>query len=103
MHCKMCNKEFCWVCLGDWKDHNSNTGGYYKCNKFKEDDVKSKKINNAKFELQKYMFYFERYNNHSKSQKHAEQLVPVISNKVKLLHTLKQYPFIELDFLTTAI
>lgn len=67
MQCKLCNKEFCWICLGDWKDHNTNSGGYYKCNKFKDEDLKNKTQEDAKYELQKYMFYFERYNNHSKS------------------------------------
>jgi ariadne-1 len=42
MQCKMCQKEFCWLCLGDWKEHNSNTGGYYKCNKFKDDETSNK-------------------------------------------------------------
>jgi ariadne-1 len=60
-------------------------------------------VNDAKFELQRYMFYFERYNNHEKSQKHAKMLVPVVQKKVTLLHQLKQYPQIELDFLPTAI
>lgn len=67
MHCKMCNKEFCWICLGDWKEHNSTTGGYYKCNKFKEGESTDKKREDAKYELQRYMFYFERFNNHLKS------------------------------------
>lgn len=22
MQCKMCNAEFCWICLGEWKQHN---------------------------------------------------------------------------------
>eukprot|EP01084_Bolivina_argentea_P025889 48144_1 len=26
-----CGHEFCWLCKGDWKKHNSSTGGYYKC------------------------------------------------------------------------
>jgi len=29
-----CKFEFCWVCLGDWKTHGDETGGYYKCNIF---------------------------------------------------------------------
>lgn len=52
MGCKVCGHEFCWVCLGAWKDHNSSTGGYYNCNKFKDQDEEGKKkIDNAKFEL----------------------------------------------------
>ena len=91
MHCKLCNKEFCWVCLGDWKDHNNNTGGYYKCNKFKE-EPKDTKREEAKYELQRYMFYFERYNNHAKSQALADKLTPVILHKTVLLHKQKNFP-----------
>lgn len=29
-----CGYEFCWLCLGDWKEHGSATGGYYACNKY---------------------------------------------------------------------
>lgn len=38
MTCRVptCNYNFCWVCLGDWKDHGSATGGHYKCNKYEE-------------------------------------------------------------------
>ena len=44
-------KDFCWLCLGDWKDHNSSTGGYYKCNKFGDLKEDNKLKKDAKFEL----------------------------------------------------
>jgi len=84
MTCKGCNHGFCWVCLGEWHDHGSSTGGYYKCNKFEEmqKDDKFKKEESsreeAKHELERYMFYYERFMNHEKSQKLANDLKPVI-------------------------
>lgn len=36
MTCKLCSHEFCWLCLGDWKEHGQKTGGYYQCNKYDE-------------------------------------------------------------------
>jgi len=36
MTCKMCANEFCWLCMGTWKEHGSSTGGYYQCNKYEE-------------------------------------------------------------------
>ena len=36
MTCNQCRHEFCWICMGDWKDHGSATGGYYKCNLYEE-------------------------------------------------------------------
>jgi len=40
MTCRNCGHHFCWLCLGDWKQHGTETGGFYNCNKFKEDEVR---------------------------------------------------------------
>lgn len=32
--CFQCKHDFCWVCLEQWKRHNSSTGGYFKCNRY---------------------------------------------------------------------
>jgi ariadne-1 len=94
MTCKVCGFEFCWICLGSWKEHNTSTGGYYNCNKFKEEDNESQKlVENAKYELQRYMFYFERYNNHQKSERLIRELRPVVQQKINQLHELKNYPY----------
>jgi ariadne-1 len=73
MTCKMCTFEFCWLCLGNWKEHGQSTGGYYNCNKYEElkktgnlSDLE-KKRESAKNELARYMFYFERFVNHDKA------------------------------------
>lgn len=34
MTCKHCKHEFCWLCLEKWSIHGSDTGGYYKCNRY---------------------------------------------------------------------
>ncbi|KAK9832549.1 hypothetical protein WJX81_008317 [Elliptochloris bilobata] len=34
MVCSLCRRHFCWVCGGDWSEHNSATGGYYRCNRY---------------------------------------------------------------------
>jgi len=49
------------------------------------------------------MFYFERYNNHDKAEKHARTLRPVIKAKINLLHDIKKYPLKELEFLEEAV
>ena len=38
MTCQQCKYDFCWICGEPWEDHGANTGGYYKCNKFKTDE-----------------------------------------------------------------
>lgn len=93
MECRSCKYGFCWICLGKWSEHNNTSGGYYKCNKFVEENSdKDKKRETAKNELNKYLFYFDRYNNHQKSEKHALELIPVMKLKMKQLHDHKKYP-----------
>lgn len=74
--------------MGSWKEHNSSTGGYYNCNKFdekaKEGKTDAQKLQEtAKYELNRYIFYFERYNNHFRSERLARELRPVIQLKIK--------------------
>lgn len=102
-----CGYEFCWLCLGPWTEHNSNTGGYYKCNKYEQEmqtessslKKEESKRSQAKTELEKYMFYFERYNNHHKAQRLAKQQLPEVEAKMQRLHDVKSYPIGELEFL----
>jgi len=35
---RFCRHEFCWVCMKDWKLHSSKTGGYFRCNRWQEED-----------------------------------------------------------------
>ena len=108
MTCRVCGYDFCWMCLGKWSDHNQSTGGYYKCNKFEEmkDTAdykeKNKASEDARQELNRYIFYFERYDNHFKAEKLIRKLKPVIELKSKMLHDIKKYPNDELEFLTVA-
>jgi len=34
MCCRKCRHNFCWVCLDEWRCHNSSTGGYFECNRY---------------------------------------------------------------------
>ena len=49
------------------------------------------------------MFYFERYNNHERAQKHAKNLRPVIEGKIEMLNRIKSYPMNELEFMVEAV
>ena len=97
--------------MGDWSEHGSKTGGYYECNKYKDMMAKGdkklttdeRKRTDAKNELDRYMFYFERYNGHDKSEKHARGLKPIIENKIIMLNSIKHYPLSELEFLREAV
>lgn len=86
-----CGHEFCWLCLGDWKSHSEQTGGFYKCNKFEglssnEKESKKKEFDKEKSMLEKYIFYFERFNNNSKAEKQAKEDQKKIQDTISDLH-----------------
>ena len=98
-----CGYEFCWICLGEWKKHGSN---WYKCSFFdpnKVDKEKEKLKNDTKFELEKYISYFDKYINHDKSQKFAEGLNTKIIEYKKRFSEEKNTPYLELSFLDDAV
>jgi ariadne-1 len=111
IQCRSCQHDFCWLCLGLWKDHGSATGGYYNCNKYEnlkkegkgDLEAEEKKRDAARSELEKYMFYFERFNNHAKSEKHAKALKTTIIKYIERLHGEKHYPLSEVEFLQEAL
>ena len=104
-----CGHEFCWLCLGDWKDHGAATGGYYNCNKYekvKKSDGKLRsdeaKRAKAKHDLDRYMHFFERFNNHNRSRKFADKTMQDIQVKREVLHEVKGYRIEETDFMVKA-
>jgi len=38
MVCHNCHHEFCWICRQDWNLHSTGTGGFFRCNIWREDD-----------------------------------------------------------------
>ena len=68
MTCKKCKGEFCWVCMGAWKEHTD----FYSCNRFdagKKDVGKGDKKQASRAALERYLFYYHRYINHHNSRK----------------------------------
>lgn len=63
MTCKMCKNQFCWLCLGSWTEHNENTGGFFKCNRFTVDESKDAED----IDMERFQFYMDRYIEHDKS------------------------------------
>ena len=37
MTCSNCAHDFCWMCMKDWSLHSQASGGYFQCNRFKEE------------------------------------------------------------------
>ncbi|XP_045177754.2 ankyrin repeat and IBR domain-containing protein 1-like [Mercenaria mercenaria] len=92
MKCSKCKYDFCWVCLDQWKRHNSSTGGYFKCNRYevskKVDDTTKQAVvqavekNTKMQELNKFVHYYTRYKNHENSYKLEEPLLKTAKEKM---------------------
>lgn len=59
-----CGHEFCWLCRHPWHGHDSRVCSTYK----NEND----QIADLKSELDKYIFFYHRYESHMKAMKMAE-------------------------------
>lgn len=95
MTCSRCKHEFCWLCKGSWKEHGNATGGYYRCNRWEASQKTGSKTaeeedaENAKNSLQKYLFYFKRFDNHSKSRQLAIKSLETTGDRMAQLRGLK--------------
>ncbi|KAJ1451909.1 hypothetical protein M885DRAFT_528301 [Pelagophyceae sp. CCMP2097] len=103
MNCSQCKYEFCWMCMGDWKDHGTGTGGYYKCNKFdpngSEDDDDQVK---AKRELDRYLHYYKRWQGHGSAQKFAVKQLEATEKRMVQLQESTHGSWIDVQFLKAA-
>ena len=105
MKCPTCKHDFCWICLGDWKEHGSS---WYKC--FREEKLEQdssfveekKKGHDAKNELARYSAHFEMFMNHEKSEKIATKQLKLMDKTIETLHDVMNYPVNEVDFLLGA-
>ncbi|XP_058798758.1 potential E3 ubiquitin-protein ligase ariadne-2-like isoform X2 [Phymastichus coffea] len=81
MQCYNCKHDFCWMCLGDWKTHGSE---YYECSRYKENpNIAHESVHaQAREALKKYLHYYERWENHSKSLKLEEQTMEEIKLRI---------------------
>ncbi|OXA52893.1 potential E3 ubiquitin-protein ligase ariadne-2 isoform X2 [Folsomia candida] len=82
MQCYSCKHDFCWMCLGDWKSHGSE---YYECSRYKENpNIAYESVHaQAREALKKYLHYYERWENHSKSLRLEEQTLQRIKDRIE--------------------
>ncbi|XP_070558597.1 potential E3 ubiquitin-protein ligase ariadne-2-like [Ptychodera flava] len=82
MQCFKCKHDFCWMCLGDWKNHGSE---YYECSRYKENpNIANESVHvQAREALKKYLFYFERWENHSKSLRLEQETLKKINQRIE--------------------
>ncbi|GER28897.1 RING/U-box superfamily protein [Striga asiatica] len=64
-----CEFQFCWLCLGPWRDHcSASCNMYVKTSKENPEEQMRKR---AKNHLEMYSHYFERFDSNDKSRKRA--------------------------------
>ena len=92
--------------MGDWTDHGSNTGGYYKCNKYDAESASSDDHSDAakaKRELDRYLHYYKRYHAHSEAERFArKQLKETETRMVLLQEASDDAKWSDVEFLKAA-
>lgn len=121
MQCYSCKFDFCWMCLGDWKSHGSE---YYECSRYKEnpnianesvhaqvsDNEKSQSSSHqysqlqAREALKKYLHYYERWENHSKSLQLEQQTLDRLKCRIneKVMKGINSSTWIDWQYLFVA-
>lgn len=97
-----CGFEFCWICMGEWKPHGSN---YYQCNQFNTESVKKQESSaqQAKFELERYIWHFDRFANHDRAMHLSIKMKNHINTEIQTFISLKNLPYDEVRFLEDAV
>ncbi|XP_039062268.1 probable E3 ubiquitin-protein ligase ARI7 [Hibiscus syriacus] len=103
-----CSYEFCWLCLGPWSQHGSNTGGFNSCNGYeaakKKGSVDTKfRRDMAKNSLERYTHYYERWaSNQSSRERALEDLHRMESELMEKLCNVQCTTKGQLKFITDA-
>jgi len=103
MVCKnvSCKYDFCWVCLGPWEPHGSQ---WYNCNRYDEEVSKMARQGQQKSreDLERYLFYCNRYMNHNQSMKLENKLYAMVKEKMEEMQQ-HNMSWIEVQFLQKAV
>ncbi len=93
--CRHCQHQFCWVCSASWDKH-----GYQNktCNAFAE-PMMTDPESTAKANLDRWLFYFDRWNNHELSARLDEQLYERAEERIKEVQVASGLSWIEVRFL----
>eukprot|EP00879_Flechtneria_rotunda_P014450 GHRR01015099.1.p1 GENE.GHRR01015099.1~~GHRR01015099.1.p1 ORF type:complete len:471 (+),score=115.95 GHRR01015099.1:168-1580(+) len=109
MTCSQCRHEFCWLCNGAWSDHGERTGGFYACNRYEtakktgEYDQETRRRENAKHSLERYMHYFERWDAHNKARDKARKdAATFAAEHLEKLSDMTKTPTSQLKFIMDA-
>ncbi|KAI0081440.1 hypothetical protein K474DRAFT_1682029 [Panus rudis PR-1116 ss-1] len=98
--CTHCSFEFCWLCLKKWSVHGY--AGNETCTAWKE-PVKDENMTSAQRNLEKWLHYFDRFNNHEISANLDQSLCARTEDKMMEFQQASQLSWIESKFLEQAV
>jgi len=81
MTCSKCRHEFCWICLGDWRNHLAQG-----CNQFNQPNRQS--FDNQEVEN----FYIKRFSHHHSALQHTLKKQKIIMDNFRYFNSKVQYP-----------
>eukprot|EP00043_Microstomoeca_roanoka_P013493 m.132093 g.132093 ORF g.132093 m.132093 type:complete len:514 (-) comp15767_c2_seq1:507-2048(-) len=101
MKCRKCNYDFCWICLGDWEPHGSS---WFTCSRFNDEEAEQarKKMEGSRAQLNRYLFYFERFKGHQSSREMEGKLWKAVDQKMKEMQS-KGWGWMDVQFLGQAV
>jgi len=97
MICSQCNENFCWLCMKGWYTHGED----YSCNRVDQEFWNNR--SEARVELERYMFYLRRYENHIHAIKKAKELRYSLEDFVEIMNTAKRVDMKDLKFFWTCL
>ncbi|GAA6039888.1 hypothetical protein JCM8097_006784 [Rhodosporidiobolus ruineniae] len=101
MTCKKCKWEFCWVCMGPWSEHGT---AWYNCSRYEEKaDTYKDAQSKSRAQLERYLFYYNRFSNHEQSIRLEADLYARTEKKMEELQEQSTLSWIEVQFLAKAV
>lgn len=108
MTCKnrACRHEFCWICMGPWKEHGGATGGYFQCNKWKGGGAtraaqETREAKKREEKMSRFIHYIERYTAHDQSRKLEQAMLEKVDMRREQLQ-LATFAHVDTAFLENA-
>ncbi|KAL6308690.1 hypothetical protein BKA93DRAFT_866941 [Sparassis latifolia] len=97
--CRQCKFQFCWLCMQNWDVHGYNNE---VCSTWKEPEPDEAKTT-AKQNLDKWLFYFDRFNNHELSARLDQELCERTEEKMVEVQETSTLSWIEAKFMQNAV